>query len=386
MQVKFMNRNIEHFRQRLPPFIGLQTVAEGSEEHARLSKSPLFFKGPHNALLAHMQHAYDLTIDARIRHEFKTLSGDIGAFDSKSAANPEWTIPWLQELVGSVLSNLDRPNAESATEVSLIYPTSLKPAVRKMIHKLILHPQAADIDQRVVSIGHAGKTRVLNVSSFEFNIGAGISGKEAPFVFCVYSRDNPPLAIAVAESGPIEFHPGSPDSTEEVEQLAFDTLTHQLAGLGTVVASVVREPAGRGKFPDFGFECNGTDWFVEVTRILGNIRENRVIDVAGRDVEAMANLAASTKPINSSDIEAALDQALDKKRSKANHVPRDCGYCLLLVDEFGPDYWDGVVACSQRDLAEFDAVVIVRSTPTCRATFVKGDPTTIPISARFVGG
>ncbi len=367
-----MNPDLRHFRSRLPPFIGIETVDADSREYSTLPKSPVYFKVPATISSSRFLDVYDLAIDAGIQDRLKSLNGGISSLDARATNSELWSVAWLQEMVTAVMLQLDDQIAAKSSEVCLIYPTRLRSEVHALLRKLIVSPRSTRVEQRVVSVCCAGMIRVLNVHAYEANFGDGISGKEEPFAFSVYSPDDPPMGIRVPERGPFKFHPSMPDTTADIEWRAFAVLAQQLRDLGTELTAIAHEPVGGSKFPDFEIFCNGKPWFVEVTQILGDIKKNRIIDFFARDVQSMAERAASSPPIDQTDVERALDQALAKKKGKASEVPSSHSYCLLLVDEFGSEIWDGFSACSHRDMSTFDAVAIVEYEPVPKIRFVKG--------------
>ena len=131
-------------------------------------------------------------------------------------------------------------------------------------------------------------------------------------------------------------------------------------------------PMGPRPSQDYRARLDGVQWNFEVTRVLGDILENRRIFNQPRDARKVIDMAVQSPPIDERDVTNALDQAIKSKEGKRETDGRARNLCLVLLNVLELDIRSNSDVWNDMDLTEFDAVFLVNGYARPSVELMKG--------------
>ena len=160
--------------------------------------------------------------------------------------------------------------------------------------------------------------------------------------------------------------------TKVAEKWAIGVIQSHLHEAGVEVRCVCYEPNGPKTFPDYRARVNGTPWDFEITRVLGDILENRHILDQPRDARKNMDMAVQSPPIDEMDVATALNHAIKSKEGKAQSDGITRSLCLALLNALGLDIGSQSNVWEDIDLKSFHAVILVNGYSTPSVELIKG--------------
>ena len=360
-----------------PPFVQSTVVRERTPEYEAIPTRLIFL---------------DAETASRIGQGIALSDSDFLAFFSEvlGQAIPELTrfepadqesrkelgISLIKDMMQEAADALPADYLAGVSVVYLVHPSARK---EKMIQALARLPVCTTTgNRRLLSIEVAKETKVFQVEPYEMEIPHHHQKSTGWVIVVFFNPNDPPVILPIVEHGPLVFeNGGSPIAlidTQTVELEAMKAIERKVRRNGTCVI-FEHEPNGTGQFPDFFATVNGTEWTLEVTRVLGDLVPPRMVD--GKELQERSLLAALAQvpPLDDFTVNLALEKALSSKRNKVNDSPSGRRYALILVDVANlrlserPDLWEN------KDVSDFDAVILVSANGNSEmeVDYVKGN-------------
>ena len=361
------------FWRMLPPFVHLEVVQEGTlEEEDMIATSAIFEAGGN--LARNFQEFSRRLIGERMGRSSKefTLSKAAGAIGANSEGK-KLGIPLLRAMIAEVAQAVEAEYIDGVTKVYIIHPPTLEDELIGQLSGLPVPPMADSESERMMSIPVNGSTQAFVVLPYAMDLPGHRSPDPKWLIVHLYNPDLPALVMRVREDGPWTFREPTPllSDTKDAENWAMGQLRDHLYNEGVDIR-FVSEPNGPGTFPDFRATIAGEKWDVEVTRVLGDLMNNRHVPDRSRDSRRVIERAAQSPEIGESDVERALNQAIRSKASKRPSVGKGFKYCLLLVNAAGLNVGEQSPVWQDKNLSSFDAIVLMSGYTHPKIEFIKG--------------
>ena len=368
------------FRQLLPPFVDVEFVEEASPEYDDIETRSVFFDVGEN--FQSNIHAYVTNIiEEEMGEATKKLPissvVDTGAID---ADERKLGIPLLKRLIGDVARDEDAEYVKGVSKAYVIHPPALRDELKEHLSHLPIPPMYADDSERLVSLCVGGENRSFVLAPYEMDIDSHRSNDPRWVMVLLFNSDMPPLGIKIGVPKPLNFKEPTPllSDTEIAEKWAMGVLGDTLRDSGHSI-QYRHEPNGPNTFPDFAADINGVDWDIEVTRVMGDILQERHILNNPRNSRKMFKTAVHKPSIVPDDAREALQKAIESKKRERS-AGEDTRYGLVLLNSADLDIGEGMPAWQQTDLASFDAVVLIHGYSQPTVEFIKGKLTGDPES------
>ena len=335
----------------------IERIPANTPEYDELQQYDFFFIGRGDVGQG-MQRANDIWYFA-----LKEFLGDsISNPNSLVASDPKLlNVPLLREAVTGIIARDSLDLNEDVRTAYVIHPPELKAIVVKTLSKL---PLAADGNRRLLSVSIGNEVWACPVESYPLEIPTHHSKIASWLMLLLSNPDDPEVVLSLPDSGfwaESEIRP-MPQDARKIEFQAVEAIKTDLLGQGLEV-NPDHEPNGFGTFPDFEASIGSTKWSIEVTRVLGDIPNERTIKLDGRNIKAMKARAVRSSPIDAKEIDAALQKALKDKGARASKCKLGSKYCLVLMNVANLDIGKDSQVWAGKDLSAFDAVVMIH----CRA-------------------
>ena len=367
----------------VPPWASVQVAKTEAEKEKVANQHVSFVKGASDGV--HTSHAEKALVELWSSTIVNDLVAKKDQFP-RAEGSPALSVESLQKLVEAIAESTDKSFTCGGTYY-VVFPASLADLVRGVRNQLRAkekrHAREVETDGAVYRTG-AYWTYVLDIE---------VQGQchEATVAFCEvrgktslgnltllviqHDFDDPALTHWVdPDRPPFVSSTTALESTDNVERRAVAAIRDEAEKNGLTIEREANEPNGHSEFPDFQLAISGQDWTVEVTRVLGNIVDKRIVTIGVKDTEAHVSRAAKAPALSREDIYKAVEKALSNKAAMVPKLAPNTRYCVVLVDTMeqlepsDDNYW------SAFDLSAFDAVAVARieeNSPTALG-FVKG--------------
>ena len=371
-----MNAQMSLLKEMLPPFIAIEAVEENTPEYEALPMYKVIFNTedgkvkflPTDILEEYTDRFMNMQM-ARSIEKIHRAHSNSGVSNAKSM-----DVSLIKELASQIVQGMDPDYIRGSTVLYLIHPQYLKGEVTKALAKLPFSPTPGANEQRLISIRDNERTHAFQVEPYQMELPRRNFESPGWLIALLFNPEDPALVLSVPASGPMnglnsELGLGDTDS---VEFRSMNLIEQELGTRGMNV-NYVHEPNGHTSFPDFNADIDGIEWEIEVTRVLGRITKDRVINEEDRDRASNIAKAVRKPPIDRAAIDAALDKAIDEKRGKLKYCKAGAKYCLVLVNSIDLDIGSASTDWSSKDLKAFDTVILVQVNPQPTLEYIKGN-------------
>lgn len=361
------------FRRMLPPFIPIEVVKDDAPEQEDMIATSVIFEAGEN-LAVNFQEFCRRLIDERMERSSKefTLSKAADAVEANSGGK-KLGIPMLKAIIAEVAHSVELEYLDGVKKVYIIHPPALEDELTRQLSRLPVPPIVDSESERLISVLVNESIQCFVVRPYAMDLPGHRTADPRWLIVHLYNPDLPAMVMRVAQQGPWTFREPTPllSDTKDTENWAMGQLQARLYHeCGDIL--IRSEPNGPDTFPDFRADIDGTGWDIEVTRVLGDLLNDRHVPDKSRNRQKVIERAAQSSQLSESDVERALDQAIRSKARKRSSVPRGFKYCLVLVTaaEFDLGKW---APCWQgKDLSSFDAVVLMSGYTQPDVEFIKG--------------
>ena len=263
---------------------------------------------------------------------------------------------------------------EGVTKAYVIHPPHFEDELRRHLSALPLHRISSPASERLLSVAIGDKLRPFIVVPYKMDLPRRRSTDPNWLIVHLYNPEIPALGIKVEAQGPLTLKEPTPllSETEVAENWAMGVLQNHFREKGICVQSVVYEPNGPNKFPDYRARLDDVPWDFEVTRVLGDILKNRRIHDQPKDSKKNIDMAVQSPPIDEQDVANALTHAIESKKSKRQTNGAARNLCLVLLDALDLDIRSNPNVWSNLNLAAYDAVVLVNGYAQPGVELIKG--------------
>ena len=365
---------LELRRETLPPFVQIERIPVNTPEYDELPTYSYFLdsgRGEISQILQGFNDIWDFALSEFLgdvtSNPDRLVMGDLKRLD----------VPLLREAVESTIAANSIDLQDEVRTAYVIHPPELKAKVIQTLSKLPF----ADIDgdRRLLSARNGNRVCVFPIESYQMELPVHCVGGPNWLIVILSNPDDPEIVLRVPEPGPwaeSDFRL-TPQETEKIELRVMETIESDLLDKGLNV-EYVHEPNGSGTFPDFEVSIEDTEWSLEVTRVLGAVLKERIINLDGKDPKAMKAKALHSPPIDTKEVDFALQKALTSKQSSASKCKAGTKYCLVLVNVADLDIGKDSEVWTGKDLSAFGAVIMVHNGPRSNHTveYIKGCLTT----------
>ena len=355
------------FRRMIPPFVHIEVIQQGAIGHEELIEHSVFLDAGPNFTSNVIDYISGL-INDRMGQATKEFSL------SEVADGRKLGLPLIKAIIAEIANTEDSDYVEGVKKVYLIHPPLLENEVLRHLSALPVPATPDSASQRWTCVSLGEEMHLFVVEPYKMDLSRRRSSDPRWLIVHLYNPDKPALAIKVEAPGPLTFKEPSPllSDTEIAENHAMKVVQANLREAGMDIQDLCHEPNGFKTFPDFRASLNGTAWDFEITRVLGNILENRRIPDKPRDARKMMNRAVQSPPFEDEDGRIALDLAIRKKEKKRQSLGTAPKLCLILLNVLNLDIGSQSAPWKEIDLSQFCAVVLVNVDSHPNIEFLKG--------------
>ena len=359
---------LKAFRRLLPPFVHVEVVQPGTPEYDDLRVHSVTLEAGENFnsnVIKYMSRLIDDGMGQATK-EFYTSTWDA---DGKKLG-----IQMIKAMIAETIEVEERDYVDGVTKVYVIHPPQLEDEIQCHLSELPVPAISASRSERLISIAAGQKMRHFVVEPYKMDLTRRRSTDPSWLIVHLYNPDIPALAIGVGAQGPLTFKEPTPllSNTKVAEEWAMGVMQNHLREAGVGVRCVCYEPNGPKTFPDYRARLNGTPWDFEITRVLGDILENRHILDQPRDARRNMDLAVQSPPIDEKDVATALDRAIKSKEGKDQSDGITRSLCLVLLNALDLDIGSQSNVWEDIDLTSFHAVILVNGYPRPSVELIKG--------------
>lgn len=375
---------LKAFRRLLPPFIHIEVIQPGAPEYEEFQVHSATFEAGENLATNVIEYMSRL-IDDRMGQGTKEFhTSTIGDSITPDAYGKKLGIPMIKAMIAETTEVEERDYVEGVTKVYVIHPPQLEDELRRHLSALPVPAMSASPSERLISVAVGQETRRFVVEPYKMELTRQRSTDPRWLIVHLYNPDMPALAIRVEAQGPLTFKEPTPllSDTEVAENWAMAVVQDYLCNAGVDIRCVCHEPNGPKTFPDYRAQLDGSPWDFEVTRVLGDILEDRHILDKPRDPRKNMDLAVQSPPIEDGDIGTALDHAIKSKEHKRRSNGTARNLCLVLLNALDLNIGSQSKVWEDRDLTAFDAVVLVSGYSQPKVELMKGQLVTTPTCTR----
>ncbi len=352
---------LQAFRRLLPPFVHLDVIEQGSPEYADLKVHSVTFEAGENFATNVIEYMSRL-IDDRMGQGTKEFhTSTVGDSITPDTDGKKLGLPMIKAVIAEMTEMEEGEYIEGVTKVYVIHPPQLEEELIRHLSGLLVPTMSASPSARLISVSVGQETRHFVVEPYKMDLPRRRSTDPRWLIIHLYNPDIPALVIRVETQGPLTFREPTPllSDTEVAEKWAMGILHDYLRDAGVDVRCVCHEPNGPKTFPDYRARLDGTPWDFEITRVLGNILENRHILDKPRDARKNMDLAVQSPSIENEDVVIALDRAIKSKEHKRQPDGTAQNLCLVLLNALDLSINSESNVWEKTDLTPFDAVVLI---------------------------
>ena len=365
---------LKAFRRLLPPFIHVEVIEQNSPDYDDLKVHSVTFEAGEN--FATNVDAYtSRLIEDKMGQSTREFSTSTIADSIKPDSNGRrLDIPFLKAIIAEMAEREESHYIEGVTKAYVIHPPQFEDELRRHLSALPLPSISSPASERLLSVAIADKVRHFIVEPYKMDLPRRRSTDPNWLIVYLYNPEMPALGVKVEVQGPLTFKEPTPllSETEVAENWAMGMLQNHFREKGIRVQSVIYEPNGPKKFPDYRARLDDVPWDFEVTRVLGDILENRRILDQPRDSKKNIDMAVQSPPISGQDIVTALDRAIKSKERKRRTNGAARNLCLILLDALDLDLRSNPNVWKNMDLTAYEAVVLVNGYAQPGVTLIKG--------------
>ena len=359
---------LKAFRRLLPPFVHVEVVQPGTPEYDDLRVHSVTLEAGENFnsnVIKYMSRLIDDRMGQATK-EFYTSTWDA---DGKKLG-----IQMIKAMIAETIEVEERDYVDGVTKVYVIHPPQLEDEIQCHLSALPVPAISASRSERLISIAAGQKMRHFVVEPYKMDLTRRRSTDPRWLIVHLYNPDIPALAIGVGAQGPLTFKEPTPllSNTKVAEEWAMGVIENHLREAGVGVRCVSYEPNGPTTFPDYRARLNGTPWDFEITRVLGDILENRHILDQPRDARRNMDLAVQSPPIDEKDISTALDRSIKNKEGKDQPDGITRSLCLVLLNALDLDIGSQSNVWENIGLTSFQAVILVNGYRRPSVELIKG--------------
>ena len=365
---------LEAFRRLLPPFIHVEVVQPGTPEYDDLRVHSVAFDAGENFtgnVIKYMSRIIDDRMGEATKEFYTSTSGD--SF-TRDADGKKLGIQMIKAMIAETIEVEECDYVDGVTKVYVIHPPQLEDELQCHLSALPVPAISASRSERLISIAVGQEMRHFVVEPYKMDLTRRRSTDPRWLIVHLYNPDRPALGIRVEAQGPLTFKEPTPllSDTEVAEKWAMEVIQSHLREAGVGVRCVCYEPNGPKTFPDYRARLNGTPWDFEITRVLGDILENRHILDQPRDARRNMDMAVQSPPIDEKDVATALDRAIKSKEGKDQSDGITRSLCLVLLNALDLDIGSQSNVWEDIDLTSFHAVILVNGYSRPSVELIKG--------------
>jgi hypothetical protein len=318
-----------------------------------------------------MSRVIDDRMGEATKEFYTSTSGD--SF-TRDADGKKLGIQMIKAMIAETIEVEECDYVDGVTKVYVIHPPQLEDEIQCHLSALPVPAISASRSERLISIAAGQKMRHFVVEPYKMDLTRRRSTDPRWLIVHLYNPDIPALAIGVEAQGPLTFKEPTPllSNTEVAEEWAMGVIQNHLREAGVGVRCVCYEPNGPKTFPDYRARLNGTPWDFEITRVLGDILENRHILDQPRDARRNMDMAVQSPPIDEKDVATALDRAIKSKEGKDQSDGITRSLCLVLLNALDLDIGSQSNVWEDIDLTSFHAVILVNGYSRPSVELIKG--------------
>ena len=359
---------LKAFRRLLPPFVHVEVVQPGTPEYDDLRVHSVTLEAGENFNSNVVEYMSRL-IDDRMGQATKEFYTSMWDADGKKLG-----IQMIKAMIAETIEVEECDYVDGVTKVYVIHPPQLEDELRCHLSALPVPAISASRSERLISIAAGQEMRHFVVEPYKMDLTRRRSTDPRWLIVHLYNPDIPALAIGVEAQGPLTFKEPTPllSNTEVAEEWAMGVIQNHLREAGVGVRCVCYEPNGPKTFPDYRARLNGTPWDFEITRVLGDILENRHILDQPRDARRNMDMAVQSPPIDEKDVATALDRAIKSKEGKDQSDGITRSLCLVLLNALDLDIGSQSNVWEDIDLTSFHAVILVNGYSKPSVELIKG--------------
>ena len=359
---------LKAFRRLLPPFVHVEVVQPGTPEYDDLRVHSVTLEAGENFNSNVVEYMSRL-IDDRMGQATKEFYTSMWDADGKKLG-----IQMIKVMIAETIEVEECDYVDGVTKVYVIHPPQLEDELRCHLSALPVPAISASRSERLISIAAGQEMRHFVVEPYKMDLTRRRSTDPRWLIVHLYNPDIPALAIGVEAQGPLTFKEPTPllSNTEVAEEWAMGVIQNHLREAGVGVRCVCYEPNGPKTFPDYRARLNGTPWDFEITRVLGDILENRHILDQPRDARRNMDMAVQSPPIDEKDVATALDRAIKSKEGKDQSDGITRSLCLVLLNALDLDIGSQSNVWEDIDLTSFHAVILVNGYSKPSVELIKG--------------
>ena len=365
---------LKAFRRLLPPFIHVEVVQPGTPEYDDLRVHSVAFDAGENFtgnVIKYMSRIIDDRMGEATKEFYTSTSGD--SF-TRDADGKKLGIQMIKAMIAETIEVEECDYVDGVTKVYVIHPPQLEDELQCHLSALPVPAISASRSERLISIAVGQEMRHFVVEPYKMDLTRRRSTDPRWLIVHLYNPDRPALGIRVEAQGPLTFKEPTPllSDTEVAEKWAMEVIQSHLREAGVGVRCVCYEPNGPKTFPDYRARLNGTPWDFEITRVLGDILENRHILDQPRDARRNMDRAVQSPPIDEKDVATALDRAIKSKEGKDQSDGITRSLCLVLLNALDLDIGSQSNVWEDIDLTSFHAVILVNGYSRPSIELIKG--------------
>ena len=337
---------LKAFRRLLPPFIHVEVIEQNSPDYDDLKVHSVTFEAGENFTANVTKYVSRLIDDemGQTTKEFHTST--IGDSVASGTDGKSLGIPMIKAMIADTTEGLESDYIDGVTTVYLIHPPKLQDELHRHLSALPVPAMTNPASERLISVVVGEKMRHFVVDPYKMDLPRRRSADPRWLIVILFNPEMPAMGVKVEAQGPLTFKKPTPllSETEVAEKWAMGVLQNHLREKGICVQSVVYEPNGPKKFPDYRARLDDVPWDFEVTRVLGDILKNRRILDQPRNSKKNIDLAVQSPPISEQDIVTALDRAIKSKERKRRTNGAARNLCLVL---YQPDLLPILYPCGE---------------------------------------
>ena len=365
---------LKAFRRLLPPFIHVEVVQPGTPEYDDLRVHSVAFDAGENFtgnVIKYMSRIIDDRMGEATKELYTSTSGD--SF-TRDADGKKLGIQMIKAMIAETIEVEECDYVDGVTKVYVIHPPQLEDELQCHLSALPVPAISASRSERLISIAVGQEMRHFVVEPYKMDLTRRRSTDPRWLIVHLYNPDRPALGIRVEAQGPLTFKEPTPllSDTEVAEKWAMEVIQSHLREAGVGVRCVCYEPNGPKTFPDYRARLNGTPWDFEITRVLGDILENRHILDQPRDARRNMDMAVQSPPIDEKDVATALERAIKSKEGKDQSDGITRSLCLVLLNALDLDIGSQSNVWEDIDLTSFHAVILVNGYSRPSVELIKG--------------
>ena len=285
---------LKAFCRLLPPFVHVEVVQPGTPEYDDIRVHWVSFEAGEN-FTGNVIEYMSRGIDDRMGQATKEFYTSMWDADGKKLG-----IQMIKAMIAETIEAADADYVNGVTKVYVIHPPQLEDELRCHLSALLVPAISASRSERLISIAVGQEIHHFVVEPYKMDLTRRRSTDPRWLIVLLYNPDRPALGIRVEAQGPLTFKEATPllSDTEVAEKWAMGVIQSHLREAGVDVRCVCYEPNGPKTFPDYRAQLNGTLWDFEITRVLGDILNNRLILDQPRDVRGNMDRAVQSPPID----------------------------------------------------------------------------------------